>query len=319
MFKTRCFIDLGCFKQLSRMFFVATLQPIPTKKEENDGFFTTLEKRQVIDKFYKSRDTKDLPICIEHGTGEQYGYVVEQDKTAGKVLDLFNDEEGNIVAKCLLFGENEHFKVIIDAIENEKEKWGVSQWIDIFRETMEPDCPVEKELTHVALTSDPYFADRNTFIHHWSYKEDALDKVIAKEYYTKDKGECYASNEYIEKLEASIATTIQESEPEPQMVEEKQEISTNTEEEPASVIVETAATTTTTVKDPEPEQQMEVEKQEPVEVVVTTEEPSSSVQMEIDAKPEPESLESPPNSTIQLVKGIDPFIYHLAASRMILY
>jgi hypothetical protein len=318
------------------MFFVATLQPIPTKKEENDGFFTTLEKRQVIDKFYKTRDTKDLPLCIEHGTGEQYGYVVEQDKTAGKVLDLFNDEEGNIVAKCLLFGENEHFKVIIDAIENEKEKWGVSQWIDIYRETMEPDCPVEKELTHVALTSDPYFADRNTFIHHWSYKEDALDKVIAKEYYTKDKGECYASNEYIERLEASIDTAIKESEPEPQMVEEKQEIHTNTEEELATTVKEpepepqmveekqeihtnTEEEPATTVKEPEPDQQMEVEKHEPVEVVTTTEEPSSSVQMEIEKKPDPESLQSPPNSTNQLVKGTDPFIYHLAASRMILY
>lgn len=298
------------------MYFVATLQPSSlTEKEKDEGFLITAEKREATNKFYKTRLEKEIPLCIEHGTGEEYGYVVESDKRVGRVLDLFVDEEGHSVVKCVLYKENEHYQVIRDAIENNKEKWGVSEWIDIFRET--PESEPQKELTHVALTTSPYFADRNTFIHHWSLNEDALDRVIAKEYYIKDKGECYASNEYIEKLDTlkeqqeEVSSSQQPQEEEEISKEQPIEVENIIEPETIADIVPLSTIDNTTTESPtiielEPTTTILEETEDIVEpMVIHDSTTTTTIEMDIEKQP--------------IVKGIDPFLYHLAASRMSFY
>lgn len=306
------------------MYFVATLQPKPTKKEQDAGFFSIREKRQAIDNFYnnKKNNIKEIPLCIDHGTGESYGYVVEKENTVGKVLDLFNDEYGNIVAKCILYDDNDHFKVIRDAIEEKKEKWGVSVWIDIYLENENVDIKdAQKELTHVALTSDPYFADRNTFIHHWSYNETALDRIISKEYYSKDKGECYASDEFVEALNKFIV------EEKPKEGEEEVQANATIDETPKEMVIEEtnpilpsqeAQTTTIVEEKPEEVQTMVIEEKNKEEVTQIPEE----VQITSTTNEKPQKMvveEIKPKMVIEesnLMKNLNAISYCLAASRM---
>jgi hypothetical protein len=187
------------------MYFLATLHPPLGKEFEDEGFLTLEEKRKAIDEFYDLKE--DIPLCVDHGSGKTHGYVVKEEEKVGKVLDLFNDEHGNVVAKCIHYMDNDHYS----KMDFDKDKWGVSMWIDIQydhnAETKEISNKTKK-LTHVAVTISPAFADYNTFVHHWSLEEYGLNGVINKEYFTEGKGQCYASKSFKDKIKIPTYSSI---------------------------------------------------------------------------------------------------------------
>ena len=177
------------------MYFVSSI--LPHLKETTDpnyvGMWLTINnKREVINKFYRSK--RELSLCIDHCNAQEAGFVVPYKERIGRVLDLLIDEEGVLIAKCILYNDDERFSNIIQGINFRKEKWGVSVWLDI-------DDNNIKDLTHVALTLDPYFKDHNSYIHEYSTNEESIDKIIIKNYYIESKGECYISDNFKKRLE----------------------------------------------------------------------------------------------------------------------
>jgi hypothetical protein len=180
------------------MYFVSTIHPHlkETEDPKYNGDWLTIEgKRNVVNKFYRQK--RELPLCIDHCNANQGGFVVPYDQRIGKVLDLLIDENGDLIAKGLLFEDDEHYAEIAQGIIVRKEKWGVSVWMDI-------DDGNGKDLTHVALTLNPYLKDYNSYIHQYSHCEEAIDNVIVQHYYNKSKGHCYISNQFKQKLEPKI-------------------------------------------------------------------------------------------------------------------
>ena len=193
------------------MYFLATLNPafVEAKKKGLMGeWLTQKEKVKVIDDFYRKKSKVNgsegsyggeiLPLCLDHAGGDDYGFgfVVPSTKRIGRVIDLFNDRKGHLIAKCVLYDYNDTATDIAQGMGKRKEKWGVSVWVDM-NLPQGRGGPIIKELTHVAMTKDPNFAKDNSFIHHWGLSEEAVNKVLFKEYYTKGDGLCYASPQLI--------------------------------------------------------------------------------------------------------------------------
>jgi hypothetical protein len=227
---------------MNNLYFLATLHPTVNKSEEEEGFLNLDDKRKVIEDFY--REKQDIPLCIKHGSGNSPGYKVTDEERAGKVVDMFNDENGCVIAKCVIPSDNRHYIDMNKSIMTDKSKWGVSIWLDIYYDEYENKTnndgggvedatpkPSHKKLTHVALTPDPFFADRGSFIHHWSLDEKSLNGVINREYYIEGLGHCYATNEFKEKIK-HVPT------PPPLTVEEKQQQQQQTENEVQPPLIE---------------------------------------------------------------------------------
>lgn len=188
------------------MYFLATLHPAleETKKEGYNGKWLTLkEKKAVIDDFYAAQ--RALPLRMEHGE-LAYGNTVPPEERVGKVMDLFLDKVGNIVAKCHLTEKEAVQQVGSDGVKK-KAKWGVSVWLDLYYPRGEQG-PCEKKLTHVAMTTDPWFAEHHTYIHHWAVSEKGIDAQLAQDYYREGDGECYVKGPLTEKLKGILTDNL---------------------------------------------------------------------------------------------------------------
>jgi hypothetical protein len=186
------------------MYFIATLHPLidPNSQDAKDGYLSVSDKRDIIRDFY-TPGAEEIPLCVNHGEGDVVGagYKVAIEDRIGKVLDLFNNKEGEMVVKCVLSPESKHYQSVNQSIFTDNAKWGVSVWVDItdFKDDV---TPVKKNLTHVALTNEPYFGEYNTFIHHWSLNETAIDRVISEEYIKgeENEGHSFITVEFRQKL-----------------------------------------------------------------------------------------------------------------------
>ena len=98
------------------------------------------------------------------------------------------------MVKLSLDPKHAYFSGISQDIHSGRERWGVSVWIENNRTKR------EKELTHVALTTDPYFASRNTFLHKFDLNDRNIQRTIARNYYKEGEGECFATKELKKKL-----------------------------------------------------------------------------------------------------------------------
>lgn len=160
---------------------------------------TREEKERVVNDFYTRK--QHIPLCVDHCNATRGGFVVPEHERIGQVLDLFNDKHGQMLVKFKLDGEHPSFKPLIQGMHSQKEQWGVSVWVDVARQGG-PGGPITgKNLTHVALTRDPYFAHHNTFMRDWSDTESGIDRLIAKKHlFTEGDGECFASQSLKDKL-----------------------------------------------------------------------------------------------------------------------
>lgn len=190
------------------MFFLATLQAdLPETHDDTyrGVWFTKAEKKDVILKFYKLNQT--IPLSVDHTADKEYGSVIPTDKRVGRVLDLFMDKDGHLVGKCCITNRDTVLRLTKGSyIDNEK--WGVSLRIDwCLPGGIECD-KIEKMLTHVAVTTDPYLADYGSFVHHWSTNEKTIDRAIHREYYSEGDGHCFAAPELSRKLYVSTGMPL---------------------------------------------------------------------------------------------------------------
>lgn len=183
------------------MYFLCTAQPeTPETRDKNyfGGFLTVKEKRGAIDSFY--RDKENIPLCMDHVAPEAFGSSVPANKRVGRVVDLFMDKDGDLVAKCILTYDNEQvYKTVMQDIVKNRKAWGVSVRIDWCMPEGE-DGPVHKQYTHIALTQTPYLGEHGSYIHHMAFDEKTIDKVVAREYLNPGDGDCYASQSFLDKV-----------------------------------------------------------------------------------------------------------------------
>lgn len=176
-------------------YFIATLHPdlIETRSKGYKGaFFTQEDKKKQISDFYGKK--QHIPLCIDHCGANTCHFVVPEGERIGKVNDLFIGKNGDMMVKLELDKKHPAYVQINQGIHLKKERWGVSVWIEYNRRTG------EKQLTHVALTTDPYFASRNTFLHKYDFKEKHVDREIARTYYKEGEGQSFASPELQKKM-----------------------------------------------------------------------------------------------------------------------
>jgi len=187
------------------MYFLCTMHPdLPETNEENyiGEWLMLKERRKAIKDFYNEKH--NIPLSIEHKADNKYGSMTPANERAGKILDLFLDKDGHMIAKCHLFSENkESFKRINYGSHVNKEKWGVSPRIDWCM----PDGlsgKINKHITHLALTLTPYFDKYGTYIHDWNTNEKTMDAVIQRKYYKENDGKCFAMPELKNKIDYSM-------------------------------------------------------------------------------------------------------------------
>lgn len=187
------------------MYFVCTIQPKLSDEEEGNyigPWLTQKEKRQAIDLFYAKK--QHIPLSIDHTAAGVFGAAVPGEKQVGRVLDLFIDRHGYLMAKCKLSKKSDSAcERIIRSMCVEKTKWGVSPRID-WSMPGGLEGPIDKQLTHIAFTLTPFLADFKTYIHHWAFKQPAIDRIIQEQHYTAEEsgGLAYAAPSFVERLEA---------------------------------------------------------------------------------------------------------------------
>jgi len=186
------------------MYFIAKLHPrlVETQTDGYKGkWLTKREKQREIKRFYEKN--LQIPLNIGHFDCDRFGFVSplrSNNVNIGRVIDMFNDKNGELVIKALLYNTHPAYKQINQGVYLSGEKWGVSIWLNLMYENGFDSGPTTKCITHVALTTDPYFASEGTYIYHWGLSEAAVDKTIHELYYDEKNSNCYAMPQLIEKL-----------------------------------------------------------------------------------------------------------------------
>ncbi len=190
------------------MYFLCTLQADleETRKDNYIGeWMTREEKKEAILKFYKQK--QHIPLSIDHTTAKEYGAAIPMSKRVGRVLDLFNDKDGDLIAKCVIDKDSKAIHRLNNGSYVNGEKWGVSvriDWCIIPGSKAGETARIDKILTHVALTQTPYLADEGSYVHHWSTNEKAVDNAIRREYYEEGNGYCFAAPELLQKIQTGM-------------------------------------------------------------------------------------------------------------------
>lgn len=181
------------------MFCVATLQP--QQGQQPTRFLTREEMVRQIDAFYTM--SQRIPLCIDHCGAQTCGFVVPAQERIGHVSDLWVNPKGQLMVKLWLDGAHRAFKQINQGIFHSGERWGVSVWIDQLFDV--------KMLTHVALTTNPFFARQGTWMHGWNLYEGPLDREIASNHFDKASDVCYGHQCFLAKLDGVSETVSHRS------------------------------------------------------------------------------------------------------------
>lgn len=164
------------------MFLIAKLHPNIEKTEQADYnglLLSRASKEAVINRFYKHG--QEIPLCIDHRDTDSTGYVKEAGRV-GRVSDLFLNKEGELMVKCELFQHHsDGYKEVNKGLFRDAARWGVSVGLT-GRDDPTTGKKKSRNLAHVALTSDPAFADEGTLITEWGLDEKEVDWTIANKY-----------------------------------------------------------------------------------------------------------------------------------------
>jgi hypothetical protein len=176
------------------MFCVATLQP--QQGQQPTLFLRRDEMVRQIDAFYTM--SQRIPLCIDHCGAQTCGFVVPAQERIGHVTDLWVNAQGQLMVKLWLDGSHRAFKQINQGIFHSGERWGVSVWLDQLFDV--------KILTHVALTTNPFFARQGTWLHGWNLYEGPMDREIASKHFDSASDVCYGHRCFLEKLDGVSET-----------------------------------------------------------------------------------------------------------------
>jgi len=181
------------------MFLVAKLHPdLPeaNNKHYTGTWLSRKEKKEQIRIFYE--EEREIPLCVDHLDAGKFGFI-DGANVIGRVVDLFNDREGNMMVKCQLSPEHKSYLEINEGIFHRGEKWGVSVGLSQQPAPL-PGGRRVKELVHVALTTQPGFQRYGVQLSDWGLNEDVVNATIAKKYYRQGREKCYATEAFETKL-----------------------------------------------------------------------------------------------------------------------
>lgn len=184
------------------MYFLCTLQADleETRRKGYIGeWMTKAEKKDAILKFYKQK--QNIPVSFDHTAPTGYGMTIPQQERVGRIVDLFMDADGDLVAKCFVDHESGAITKLNRGAYRDGKKWGVSLRIDwCMPDGTAAGGRIDKSLTHVAITETPFLADHGSYIHHWHNNEEVVDRAIQKDYYKEGHGHCFAAPQLVEKI-----------------------------------------------------------------------------------------------------------------------
>lgn len=165
------------------MYIFAKLHPHLKEAESEDyngTWFSSKDMARQIKRFYEGRYM--IPLCIDHRDVNKFGFV-RPDDVVGRVLDLFCNKENELMVKCQLDPKHAGYREVTQSIFNpcadKREKWGVSVGIAL---RLNENGKRQRNLVHVALTTDPGFAAYNTYLFKWALSEDVMNVSIARDY-----------------------------------------------------------------------------------------------------------------------------------------
>ncbi len=179
------------------MYFVAKLHP--DLEHANSAHYTGLflsekEKRATIDTFYE--EARGIPLSLDHRNCGRFGFIKPSD-VIGQVLDLYNNERGDLMVKCVVSRDHPSYGEILAGCFGGQQRWGVSVGLAHGEDN---EGRRAKRLVHVAFTPDPGFADYDTYLFRYHVNEDVLNARIATDFYKAGVGRSYAAAQFDEKL-----------------------------------------------------------------------------------------------------------------------
>jgi hypothetical protein len=184
------------------MYFIAKLHPDlegpgnELYKVGNLGpWLSEREKRAVIDQFYTEGASR-IPLSLDHRNAGRFGFISHED-VIGHVLDLYNNQQGDLMVKCRLERAHPDYLGILSGIYDKQQRWGVSVGL---AQGTDGEGGRAKRLVHVAFTPDPGFAAYDTHLFRYHLDEDVLNAAIARDWYKAGEGRAYASPVFDEKL-----------------------------------------------------------------------------------------------------------------------
>ncbi len=189
------------------MYLLAKLHPHLEKTEEENyvgPWLSRKAKEEIITRFYKEK--KCIPLCIDHRDRDRLGYI-KHENVVGRVCDLFIDKNDELIMKCEVESAPEHkgYQEIVNGMFMKREKWGVSVGLVKMSDPSTGNV-VSRNLVHVALTTDPGFARHGTFITKWALSDDAINRVITRDYMNDREAlnKVYAVGPLQEKLQGIV-------------------------------------------------------------------------------------------------------------------
>ncbi len=187
----------GKSKHTAGSYFIAKAHPSLSETEEKDyigPWFNRNDKIRQVDRLYE-KNPLEIPMGLDHRDADKFGLIKEND-ILGRVIDLFMNKDQELMVKFEIFDDHhEKYKELNQQLcYNKNLRWGVSVGIMI---TRNEDGSPFRNLAHMALTTDPYFADYNTYIFHWHTNEDILNATINRSF-LKDAD--YATEPFREKI-----------------------------------------------------------------------------------------------------------------------
>lgn len=177
------------------MYVVAKLHPKVAEYEHDayqGDYLSVKDQERVIQDFYANE--RDIPLCIDHLGIDSTGFVRHEDRV-GRVVDLFTNKDHELMVKCQLFPEHKAYYEVNESIFKEGKKWGVSVGLANLKDPQK-NTILEKNLVHVALTTDPAFGAQNSYLFDWGLFEEDVDRKIAQKYV----GTGYASEAFKKKM-----------------------------------------------------------------------------------------------------------------------
>jgi hypothetical protein len=164
------------------MYFIANLQPKLYDVDRYSGFLNYNEKKKIINDFEKSKlKGNDLPICFEHGGGIKAGFKLPDDQIIGKVNEMIINKSGDLMINGQINKESKIYDQMRNDMFNKIKLYGVSIWIDLKRNS--DNIFTDKQLNHVAITTDPALGKEGAYIHEWGENKLKIDNIFKDKHY----------------------------------------------------------------------------------------------------------------------------------------
>jgi hypothetical protein len=181
------------------MYIFAKVHP-ELDASDNPGNFwlNKAEREQEIQRFYEQK--AEIPLDLNHTDIGRYGLVPHKNRV-GRIVDLFNNAEGELMMKAHINLKHANSDQIKQWMSDKQRPLGVSPGV----------CNTPqgtRHLVHVALTQDPAFSRYGTYVDSWAINEKDLDRQIAHKYYREEPQQFYTHDTVRERLKSMFHPSI---------------------------------------------------------------------------------------------------------------